>query len=67
MVDLFQINLEDFFYTDLVQNEHKPADRVEETVEPYQGEFSRLMMSRIKELEREIKENAPELAKRLGL
>lgn len=65
MVDLFEINMEDFFYKDLSVDEQ--SDRVEEPQISYHDNFSRLMMGRIKELEREIKEHAPELAKRLEL
>lgn len=65
MVELFQINMEDLFYKDLTLK--TPSDRVEEPTAIYQDDFCRLMMSRIKELEREIKEHAPGLAKRLGL
>lgn len=65
IVELFQVNMEDFFFKDL--SREKPSNRVEEPIVGYQDDFSRLMMSRIKELEREIKENAPNLARRLEL
>lgn len=65
LVELFKINMEDLFYTDLSRS--APSDRVEEPIEIYQEDFSKLMMNRIKELEREIKEHAPDLAKRLDL
>lgn len=65
IADLFQVNMEDFFYLDLSVKEGN--DRVEEPAPIYQNDFSRLMMRRIKELEREIKEHAPNLAERLEL
>lgn len=65
LVDLFEVNLEDLFYKNLAVE--KKSDRVEEDSIIYQDEMYRLMMSRIKELEREIKENAPGLASRLEL
>lgn len=59
--DYFKIKIDDFIFRDL------SISRVEEPQAPYHNDFSRLMMARIKELEREIKEHAPELAMRLGL
>lgn len=59
----FGVGLDEIVYQDLTKN----FDRVEEPPAIYQDDFSRLMMGRIKELEREIKEHAPELAKRLEL
>lgn len=57
----FGVGLDEFVFTDLRLN------RVEEPEQIYQDSFSRLMMTRIKELEREIKEHAPDLARRLEL
>ena len=65
LVELFEINMEDFFYKDL--SKYKGADRVEEPQVPYHNDFSRLKMARKKELEREKKEHEQELAIRLGL
>lgn len=65
IADFFEVNLDALFYSDLTGE--VGSDRVEEPQEPYQDDFSRLMMRRIKELEREIKEHAPDLAKRLEL
>lgn len=65
LVELFEVNLEDIFYKNLSKEEK--SDMVEEPPGIYQDEFTRLMMARIKELEREIKEHAPDLASRLEL
>lgn len=64
--DLFKVDLESLFFADLTGG-RKKANRVEEPVSFYEGEVKRIMLGRIHELEREIRENAPDLAKRLGL
>lgn len=63
IADHFNVGLDELVFDDF----SKRGNRVEEQQAIYQDEFSRLMMVRIKELEREIKEHAPELANRLEL
>ena len=63
IADYFNVGLDEFVYEDLT----KTSNRVEDPAGIYQDDVSRLMMGRIKELEREIKEHAPDLANRLEL
>lgn len=69
LAKLFDVNVHDLILVNLEEEEARPFDHkaAEQPIDEQTELLNKLLMQRVLELEREMKENNPELAKKLGI